>query len=404
MNYWMAEAAGMPECAEALIGYLERFVPHAQKAARDLYGCRGIVLPLQTDAWGRATPESHGWAVWIGAAPWMAQHVWRHYVYSGDREYLSGRAYPFLREVALFYEDYLVEDESGILHIMPSQSPENRFEGTGNWPVSLGISAAMDVQLAYDALGYAIEASEILEVDPEQRQIWRRMRDSLPPFAIGPDGRLLEWDVPRTETEPGHRHLSHLYGLYPSDLFNPADRPAQYEAAGRALEYRLAQGGGHTGWSRAWVACLMARMGRGAEVWRHLNALLTDFATASLLDLHPPRIFQIDGNLGAAAAVIECLVQCWGGKIHLLRALPPAWPDGRAEKIRVPGGHALSLSWRSGALHRVKIVVGYGSSLVLSGLARRFSLSQGARDIGDDVHITAAPGVTVTLEPPNRAG
>ncbi len=397
MNYWVAEAAAMPECAEALIQYLERFLPHGKKAAADLYGCRGVWLPIQTDLWGRATPESCGWAVWVGAAPWMAQHVWRHYAYNGDRDYLARRAYPFLKEVALFFEDYLVEDARGTLQVLPSQSPENRFEGTGKWPVSFGVSAAMDVQLIYDALGYAIAAAEALDTDGEDRRRWQDMRDRLPPFAVGGDGRLLEWDVERPEVEPGHRHMSHLYGLHPSDLFHPDERPAQYEAAARSLDFRLAQGGGHTGWSRAWTACFMARLGRGEEAWRHLCALITDFATASLLDLHPPRIFQIDGNLGGAEAVLQCLAQAWGGKIYLLRALPPAWPEGSLSGVRMPGGHRLSLVWRAGELTSVEIEMGWSGSLTLAGLAGCFPLPAGASAQGLDVCVAAAPGSVIRL-------
>lgn len=397
MNYWMAEPANMPECAEALIRYCERFVPHARQAAAALYGCRGIWMPITSDAWGRATPEACGWAVWVGAAPWVAQHFWRHWEYSGDIAFLRERAYPFFLEVARFYEDYLVEDESGVLQVMPSQSPENRFEGTGQWPVSIGVSSAMDVQLAYDALGYAVRAAKILGVDGGLAEKWEGMRGRLPPFGIGEDGRLLEWERARGEAEPGHRHLSHLYGLHPSDLFNPADRPREYDAAVRSLQFRLSHGGGHTGWSRAWVACMFARIGRGDEVWTHLNALLTDFATVSLLDLHPPRIFQIDGNLGAVEAVLQCLVQCWGGKAHLLRALPPAWPEGSVSGVKTPGGHTLSLAWKGGEPTRVEVELGFGGELVLAGLAGRFRLPSGAAEREGDVAISGAPGDRVVL-------
>ena len=204
---------------------------HGRKAARDLYGCRGIYLPIQTDAWGRSTPESYGWADWMGAAPWIAQHFWKHYLYTGNIEFLKDRAYPFFKEVALFYEDYLVEDDNGVMQIMPSQSPENRFEGTGCFPVSIGISSAMDVQLAYDAFGYAIKSAEILEIDRKCVAKWSRLQGKLPEFKIGNDGRLLEWDEEKVEIEPGHRHISHLYGLYPGDIFNEYSRTNQYKAA-----------------------------------------------------------------------------------------------------------------------------------------------------------------------------
>jgi alpha-L-fucosidase 2 len=377
MNYWAAEAGNLSDCTEALLQYIERMVPHGRKAARDLYGCRGVWLPIQTDAWGRATPESYGWAVWIGAAPWIARHFWWHYSYTGDLAFLRERAYPFFRDIAGFYLDYCVADESGTWQIMPSQSPENRFEGTGLWPVSIGISAAMDVQLAFDALGYAIDAACLLNVDREESGRWQQLGDHLPPFAVGTDGRLLEWDREQPEVEPGHRHLSHLYGLYPSDLFNPETRQPEFDAAVRSLDYRLAQGGGHTGWSRAWVACLYARAGRAEEVRDHLRDLIVDFATESLLDLHPPHIFQIDGNFGATAAVIESLAQFWNGKLHLLRALPAAWPDGQVRGLRVPGGHSLDFSWKDGRLEALTATIGYSGSLAIACRDRADQILQG---------------------------
>ena len=169
MNYWPAEAANLQESTGALFDHLERFVPHARKAARDLYDCDGILFPLQTDAWGRATPESFGWAVWIGAAPWLAQHLWWHYEYGQDLEFLKNRAYPFLKEVAAFYESYLVEDGDGRLQIVPSQSPENRFVGGGDLPCMLCVSSAVDIELARDLLDHTVKASELLGADEGSR-------------------------------------------------------------------------------------------------------------------------------------------------------------------------------------------------------------------------------------------
>lgn len=355
MNYWAAEQNDMGECAEALLKLCERFVPHAKKAAKDLYGCRGVWFPIQTDCWGRSTPESYGWAAWIGAAPWIAQHFWMHYRYSNDLDFLRERAYPFFKEVAEFYEDYLVLNEKGEYQLLPSQSPENRFAGTGEFPVSIGISSAMDVQLCFDALKYAIESSAILDVDEEQRNKWTEMKEHLPAFKIGADGRLLEWNREMEETEPGHRHFSHLYGLYPSDIFNPETRPEQYEAARKSLEFRLSQGGGHTGWSRAWTACLQARCGNAEGFYEHFSALVKEFATSSLLDLCGD-IFQIDGNLGAVAAVNEALFGCWNGKTRLLQALPREWyAYGTVKNVKLMGGHTLSFAWKDGKVTDVRL-------------------------------------------------
>jgi len=365
MNYWMAEPANMPECAESLVRYVKSFMRSGREAARRLYGCRGVYLPLNSDAWGISTPEAFGWAVWIGAAAWMAQHLWWRYRYSGDKNYLKDTAYEYFKAVAEFYEDYLVEDENGVMQIMPSQSPENKFAGTGHFPVSIGVSAAMDVQLAYDAFRYAIQSAEILGVDEDKVMKWKMLQSKLPPFKIGSDGRLLEWDEEKEEPEPGHRHMSHLYGLYPSDLFTPGKRPAQFKAAVKSLEERLSHGGGHTGWSRAWVACMFARIGDGERFYEHYSALIRDFATVTLLDLHPPGIFQIDGNLGGVAAVIEAIVSYHDDKVHLLKALPREWENGRISGIKVPGGHTVNVEWRQGKVSRLSVQIGYEGKVII---------------------------------------
>lgn len=373
MNYWLAEPAGMQAYVEALLQHIERLIPHGRKAAQDLYGCRGVWFPLQADAWGRATPESHGWAAWIGAAAWLAQHVWWHYEFGLDKAFLRERAYPFFKEVAAFYEDYLIADATGELQIVPSQSPENRFVGGGELPVSIGVSSAMDIQLIQQALGYAIRAAELLEQDQEQRKIWEGILRRLPKLQVGKHDQLQEWDQDFDEVEPSHRHLSHLIGVYPGDNLDPEQTPELWRAAEISLERRLAAGGGHTGWSRAWVACMFARLGRSEEAWRHLNHLL-DYATDSLLDLHPPRIFQIDGNLGGTAAMLECLLQSYHNELHLLPALPKAWPDGRVRGLRARGGFILDITWRQGELVEVSIKSLHASSCVIAHAPEQFSL------------------------------
>ena len=374
MCYWPAEPGHLQEYTDALFSHLERFMPHARKAAKDLYGCEGIVFPIQTDAWGRATPESYGWSVWIGAAGWLSQHMWWHYEYSLDRDFLQKRAYPFLKEVAAFYESYLIEDENGLLQVVPSQSPENRFAGTGDFPVSIGVSATMDVQLATDVLEHAVAAAEILGADEKRRLTWQGMLDKLPDMQIGSEGQLLEWNKELEEVEPQHRHISHLYGLYPGDLITEEKTPDLWEAARVSLERRLAAGGGHTGWSRAWTACCFARLGQGDAAWEHLHALITDFATSSLLDLHPPRIFQVEGNLGGTAAILEMLLQSYHEELDFLPALPSEWPAGECSGLRARGGFTVDIQWQEGQLvsatvhsqfNRTCVVKTHGRSLVV---------------------------------------
>jgi len=355
MNYWPAEAGHLQQATEPLFQHIERFVPHARKAARDLYGCNGVWFPIQSDAWGRATPESFGWAVWVGAAAWLAQHMWWHWEYGQDRDFLRQRAYPFLKEVAAFYESYLIEDEEGVLQIVPSQSPENRIVGGGDLPVTLCVSATMDVVLVRQTLECAARAAEILGVDAGKRTTWADMLRRLPPLKVGRHGQLQEWREDFEEVEPGHRHYSHLVGLYPGDQLDPEGTPQLWEAARVSIDRRLEAEGGHTGWSRAWTACFFARLGEAGPAWEHLCHLVTDFATDSLLDLHPPRIFQIEGNFGGAAVVLEMLLQSYHGELHLLPALPAAWPTGQVRGLRARGGYEVDVDWRESRLTRAAI-------------------------------------------------
>ncbi len=355
MNYWPAEAGNLVFSTDALFRHIERFVLHGRKAAHDLYGCRGVWLPISTDCWGRSTPESWGWAVWIGAAAWLAQHMWWHYEYGLDSEFLRTRAYPFFKEVAAFYESYLIEDENGTLQAVPSQSPENRFKGADNVPSSLCVSAAMDLQLAQNALQYALCSAELLGVDSRRQTLWKNMLSKLPPLKVGSKGQLQEWNEDFEECEPSHRHVSHLIGLYPGDGLDPEKTPELWRAARRSLMLRLEAGGGHTGWSRAWTSCLFARLGDAERAWKHVCHLIADFATDTLLDLHPPRIFQIEGNLGGTAAVIEMLLQSYNGELHFLPALPATWPNGSVSGLRARGGITVGMEWREGNLLQASV-------------------------------------------------
>lgn len=375
MNEWILECANLSEFALPLTDFMLKFIESGRKTASNLWGCRGICLPLSSDAWAECTPESFSYGVWVGAAAWMAQPLWNHYIYTGDKEYLKNKAYSFFKEIALFYEDFLEEDEHGIMQIMPSQSPENRFVGAGNL-VAVGIctSSAIDVQLAYDALGYAIDAARVLGIDLPEADKWEKLRNKLPKFAIGSDGRLMEWNEEFEEEQPGHKHLSHLYGLFPSDIFTPESRPAEYDAAVKSFEFRMANESGYTGWSRAWISNIYARIGNSKGFYEQITGLLKDFATHSLLDIHPdpmfpgvkPDIFQIDGNFGMVSAVTEALCGYFDGKAHILYTLPENWKTGRVSGVKLPGGHEISFSWENRELTNLEIVIGYSEKLKIN--------------------------------------
>jgi alpha-L-fucosidase 2 len=331
---------------------MERFVPHGREAARALYGCDGIWMPILTDPWGHATPEARGWDVWTGAAAWLAQHMWWRYEYGGDVGFLRDRAYPYLKEVAAFYQSYLVRDPQGRLVMVPSQSPENYYQG-GTRPVSLCVGATMDFELIHDCLTHAIAASEILEVDADLRTKWARILAEIPPVQIGRHGQLQEWLEDYEEGEVHHRHLSHLVGVYPGDQITVDGSPDLAQAARVTLGRRLAAGAATGGWSCAWVACLWARLRDPELAYLTLRRLVADSSISNLLNAR--RTYQIDANFGGEAAVAEMLLQSHGGVIRVLPALPRAWAKGCFQGFRARGGFELDATWENGDLTRLDV-------------------------------------------------
>jgi len=386
MNYWPAEVANLPECAEPFFSMIDDLVVSGARTAKVHYDAPGWVVHHNTDIWRGTAPINHAnHGIWPGGSAWLCQHLWWHYLYSRDVDFLRERAWPVMREASRFYADYLVEDpETGWLISGPSNSPENG---------GLVMGPTMDHQLIRSLFGWTIEAANIVGDQSGLAEQLSGLRDRIAPNQIGRLGQLQEWLQDIDDPENRHRHVSHLWGVFPGKDITWAD-PDLMEAARKSLELR---GDAGTGWSLGWKINLWARFLDGDHARKVIMDLLypvhenPDGSTSgpggvypNLFDAHPP--FQIDGNFGATSGICEMLVQSHTGEIHLLPALPEAWSEGSVKGLRTRGGFDLDLSWKEGHLEKVTLTSADG------GMAR-LRLGEGV------LNVTLLPGKSSTLSP-----
>ncbi|WP_206107791.1 glycoside hydrolase family 95 protein [Paludisphaera rhizosphaerae] len=390
MNHWPAEVANLAECHAPLFAMIRDLAVNGAKTARVNYGCNGWVAHHNTDLWKQSAPVGAfgkgdaTWAFWPMAGPWLCRHLWDHYAFGGDEAFLRETAYPLMKGSAEFCLDWLVEDASGRLTTSPSTSPENQFIGPDGKRSAVSAGSSMDLELIHDLFAHCITASKVLKTDDAFRGKLEAAMAKLAPLQIGPDGRLQEWSKPFREAEPKHRHVSHLWAAYPGDQITQRT-PDLQEAVKKSLIARTDQG---TGWSTGWKVCLWARQGDGDHAFGLIQRTLTlgpGGVYANLFGSHPP--FQMDGNFAFPAGVSEMLLQSHeaDGDVHLLPALPTAWPTGSVKGLRARGGFEVDLAWKDGKLT---------SAVIRSNLGRKATV----RTAGKAVTIETKPGGTYTID------
>ncbi len=361
MNYWLADLTGLSALNGPLFDFIDRLIENGKTTATINFGCRGSFIPHATDIWAPTylrAPTAY-WGCSVGAGGWMIQHYWNHFEYTLDTSFLSTRAFPALQEVTQFYSDWLITDpSSGLLVSSPSTSPENQFIKANGMQAATCMGSAMDQQVITEVFRNFISACEILDQDNALlKKVKEQYGQLRPGFILGEEGRILEWDIEYEEPEPGHRHISHVYGFHPGNEVTNRNNPKMVEAVKKTLNYRLENGGAGTGWSRAWLINFTARLLDGEAAHSHIQLLFQKSILENLLDIHPP--FQIDGNFGYTSGIAEMLLQSHEKRtIRILPALPIAWASGKVQGLHARGGVRVDITWED---HQLTSVTYYAS-------------------------------------------
>lgn len=345
MIYWLTEAIGLPEFHTPFFDFAESLVENGTVTAKEVYNCRGTVAHHTSDIWRFTAPCGEvEYGMWPLGAGWNSRHFMEHYDYTGNKQFLKERAFPYIKLASLFFLDYLeIDPGSGKLIFGPCSSPENMFYDPENGEIcNLAMGVSMAQQIVWETFYNYLKSLEILVLSDDSENEIRSAFGRLKETGIAADGRIMEWNEDLTEVDPGHRHISHIYGIYPG--FQHSDNSLYMVAGEKTLRTRLTGGGGHTGWSRSWIINLWARLKNGNEALMNLSRLITRSTLPNLLDNHPP--FQLDGNIGGASGLLEMIIQSHNGYIELLPSLTDKLKDGFVKGVRGRGGFIFNFEWK----------------------------------------------------------
>lgn len=383
MNYWMADRAGLGVCYESFFNLIEKMLPNGRKTAKKVYACRGFVAHHNTNLWGD-TDITGLWLpafLWPMGGAWMANQLYHHSEFEENKKEIRERVLPVMKECILFFYDYLYRKSDKMWISGPTVSPENTYRLLDGQEASVAMGVAMDHQIIRELAENYLEGCRRYNTgspEYETEKMAQEILEHLPPTKIGKSGRILEWQEEYEEVEKGHRHISHLYGLHPGREISE-DTPALFEAAKRTLEYRLEHGGGHTGWSKAWIMCFYARLKDKKKFDEQMRPFLANSVDENLWDIHPP--FQIDGNFGMAEAVLEALASRRGDVVELLRIIPEGMETGMVTGLCLEGRLKVDFAWKCGKLTKISLSSGKTQTIELRycGIRRSVTLLENSR-------------------------